>query len=87
MQEIKEKSSAIINRLEVANQALLKKCDPEQLQEDYQISQCQLIAYKKQLDTCKKELDEERNKGQVMQDKIDALNALPAQMNRLTAEV
>ena len=90
MQEMKEKSSAIINRLETANQALLKKCNSqslEQLQEDYQISQSQIIAYKKQLDACKKELEEERNKGQVMQGRIDSLNALQAQVNQLTAEV
>ena len=88
--ELKEKSAMIINRLETANQALLKKCNPqtlEQLQEDYQVSQSQIIAYKKQLDACKKELDEERNKGQMMQGRIDTLNDLQEQIIRLTAEV
>ena len=90
MQEMKEKSSSIINRLETANQALLKKCNSqslEQLQEDYQISQSQIIAYKKQLDACKKELDEEKSKGQMMQGRINALSGLQAQVNQLTAEV
>ena len=90
LQELKEKSSAIINRLETANQALLKKYNSqklEKLEEDYQISQSQIIAYKKQLDACKKELEEERRRGQVMQDRIEALNTLQAQVNKLTAEV
>ena len=90
LQEVKEKSSKIVCRLETANQALVKKCNSqklEQLQEDYQISQSQIIAYKKQLDACKKELDEERNKSQAMQDRIDALNGLQEQMIKLTAEV
>ena len=90
LEELKEKSSAIINRLETANQALVKKCNPqalEQLQEEFQISQSQIIAYKKQLDACKKELEEERNKCQMMQDRIVKLNALQAQISNLTAEV
>ena len=77
LEELKEKST-IINRLETANKTLVK-CNPqtlEQLQEDYQISQSQIILYKKQLDACKKELGEERNKGQMMQGRIDALSAL-----------
>ena len=90
LQELKEKSSAIINRLETANQALLKKCNPqklEKLEEDYQISQSQIIAYKKQLDACKKELEEERRRGQVMQERMDMLNAKQEWMSRLAAEV
>ena len=90
LEELKEKSSAIINRLETANQALVKKCNPqvlEQLQEEFQISQSQIIAYKKQLDACKKELDEERRRGQVMQDRMDMLNTLQTQISNLTAEV
>ena len=84
LEELKEKSSTIINRLETANHELLKKCNSQMLQqEDYQISQSQIIAYKKQLDACKKELEEERRRGLVMQDKIDALN-IQEQMNKLT---
>ena len=55
--------------------------------EDYQISQSQIIAYKKQLDACKKELEEERRKCQVMQDRIDVLNAIQEQATILEAEV
>ena len=90
LQELKEKSSTIINRLETANQALLKKCNPqrlEQLQEDYQISQSQIIAYKKQLDACKKELEEERRRGLMMLDRINRLNAVQEEVHKLTAEV
>ena len=90
LQELKEKSSAIINRLETANQALVKKCNPqtlEQLHEDYQISQSQIIAYKKQLDACKKELEEERRRGQVMQERIYTLNAIQEQATMLQVEV
>ena len=87
LQQLKEKSSTIINRLETANQALLKKCNPqalELLQEDYQISQSQIIAYKKQLDACKKELEEERRRGLMMQYRIDTLNEHQEQMIKLT---
>ena len=59
----------------------------EQLQEDNQIWQSQIIAYKKLLDACKKELEEERRRGQVMQDRIGALNALQEQDAKLKAEV
>ena len=59
----------------------------EQLQEDYQISQSQIIAYKKQLDACKKELNEEKNKGQIMQGMIDSLNDHQEQMIKVTDEV
>ena len=84
LEELKEKSSAIINRLETANHELLKKCNPQILQqEDYRISQSQIIAYKKQLDACKKELEEERRRGHVMQERIDALN-IQEQMSKLT---
>ena len=84
LQELKEKSSLIISRLEAANHNPHKL---EQLQEDFQISQSQIVAYKKQLDACKKELEEERRRGQVMQDRIVALSALQEQIIKLTAEV
>ena len=83
MEELKEKSSVIINRLEIANKTLVKKYKPqalEQLQEDFQISQSQIIAYKKQLDACKKDLEEERRQGQVMQDRIDDLQELTTEV-------
>ena len=83
MEELKEKSSVIINRLEIANKTLVKKYNPqalEQLQEDFQISQSQIIAYKKQLDACKKDLEEERRQGQVMQDRIDDLQELTTEV-------
>ena len=55
----------------------------EQLQEDFQISQSQIIAYKKQLDACKKELDEARRRGLVLQERIDTLNAIEEQVIKL----
>ena len=64
-----------------------KLVEIERLQEEYQISQSQIIAYKKQLDACKNELDEERRRGQVMQDRNDALNAHQEQNIKLKTEV
>ena len=55
----------------------------EQLQEDFQISQSQIIAYKKQLDACKKELDDARRRGLVLQERIDTLNAIEEQVIKL----
>ena len=40
------------------------------LQEDYQVSQSQIIAYKKQLDNRKKEIDEERRRGQQLEAEV-----------------
>ena len=82
LQELKDKSAVIINRLETANKAVANQGTVaakgqqklEQLQEDFQISQSQIVAYKKQLDVCKKELEEERRRGQVLQDNIKSLH-------------
>ena len=49
----------------------------DQLQEDYQISQSQIIAYKKQMDICKKELENEKRKNE----------ELISQLHNLTTEV
>ena len=82
MQELKDNSAAIINRLETANKAIVDQGTVaakgqqklEQLQEDFQISQSQIVAYKKQLDACKKELEEERRRGLVLQESIESLH-------------
>ena len=39
----------------------------QMLQEDYQVSQGQIIAYRKQLDNLRKEIDEERRSGQQLE--------------------
>ena len=41
-----------------------------QILEDFQISQSQIVAYKKQLDSCKKELEEERRRGQQLEAEV-----------------
>ena len=92
MEELKEQSSVIVNRLETEVKDLKTeiknlKAGATVTAEDFQLSQSQIIAYKKQLDACKKELDEERRRGHVMQDRIDALNGFQEQATLLEAEV
>ena len=70
MEELKDQSVVTINRLEAEIQNL-KTCATAS-GEDFQC-QSQIMAYKKQLDACKKELEEER-RSQVMKDKVDILN-------------
>ena len=65
--DLKDQSAAKVNRLKSRIRDLEKeKADRAtvayQLQEDYQISQSQIIAYKKQIDIGKRELEEERKK-------------------------
>ena len=78
MEELKDQSTVIIDRL---------KTEIQSLTEDYQISQSQIIAYKKQLDACKKELEEERRRASQMKQRIDMLNAIQEEVTILTAEV
>ena len=70
-QHIKEKSSDYDMRY-------------QQLEEDYQIAQSQILAYKKQMDICKKDLEEEREKAAQNQSRIDGLNS---QLKLLSTEV
>ena len=89
MEDLKNQAAVMIKRLQTDIQNLKTeiknlKLGESATAEDYQISQSQIIAYKKQLDACKKELDKERSNGQVMQDKIDAVQE---QMIKLTTEV
>ena len=69
--DLNDQSVAEVNRLESRIRELEKeKADKatavnrafQQLQEDYQISQSQIIAYKKQIDIGKRELEEERKR-------------------------
>ena len=57
------------------------------MEEDYMISQSQVLAYKKQVDFCKKELEDESRRAQLLQARIDTLNGLQEEMCRLRAEV
>ena len=94
--DIKDQSAAHVNRLQTRIRELEKEkfngratvaADREkfeQLQEDYQISQSQIIAYKKQMDIGKKELEEVRKKVEVKQLKIDRNNL---QLSLLKTEV
>ena len=56
----------------------------QQLDEDYQIAQSQILAYKSQLNHCKKDLEEERNRAERQQTRIDGLNS---QLRLLNNEV
>ena len=92
MEDLKEKSAVTIKNLKTDIQNL--KSEIQNLKtgatvttEEFQISQSQIIAYKKQLDACKKELEEERRRGHVMQERIDTLNAIQEQATMLEAEV
>ena len=51
------------------NQAVLST-KLAQIEEDYQISRSQVLAYKKQVDFYKRELEDERRRAQVLQEKI-----------------
>ena len=76
MTDFQYQSAAHINRLETRIKELEKENNElkqlnfnridegrlQQLQEDYQISQSQIIAYKKQMDIGKKELEDEKRK-------------------------
>ena len=97
LQNLTEQSAAIINRKETRIAELEKELTQrvtslatadrekfQQLQEDYQISQSQIIAYKKQMDIGKKELEEERKRVEQRQTRIDVLNS---QLSKLTTEV
>ena len=53
----------------------------EQLQEEITTSNSQIAAYKKQLDDCVMELNEWRKRGQVMQNRNDALNGFQEHEN------
>ena len=85
MEEHREQSAVMIKDLRTEIQNL--KTGASATAEDFQISQSQIIAYKKQLDACKKELEEERRRGQVMQERIDTLNAIQEEATLLKAEV
>ena len=102
LQDMKEQSSVSVNRLqarikelETKNKALKQHLSLTadiqqrlaQIEEDYQVSQSQIRAYKKQVDTCKKELEDERRRAQLLQERIDVLNGLQEEMSRLRAEV
>ena len=85
LEAFREKSEVEIHTLQL--ELRKKLVEIEQLHEDYQVSQSQIIAYKKQLDASKKELEEERRRGQVMQDRINALSVLQEQNTKLKAKV
>ena len=100
LSDIKDQSAAHVNRLESRIRELEKEKAGKataadraflQLQEDYQISQSQIIAYKKQMDIGKKELEverkrleEERVEVEKRQSRIDGLNS---QLRLLSTEV
>ena len=68
------------------NQAVLST-KLAQIEEDYQISRSQVLAYKEQIDFHKRELEDERRRAQVLQEKIDTLDGLQEELSRLKAEV
>ena len=84
--DLKDQSAAEVNRLMTRIRELeMEKAGADrafqQLQEDYQISQSQIVAYKKQMDIGKKELEwerrkveEERMEVEQKQTSIDGLN-------------
>ena len=79
----KEESAIKMNRLQLELNETKEKLvatdshiEIQHLREEIAIIFSQTEAYKKQLDACKKELDEERERGQVMQDRIETLDAL-----------
>ena len=76
LNETKEKSGATDSYKEI-----------EQLQEEIMTSNSQIAAYEKQLDDYEMELNEWRRRGQVMQDRIDALDALQEQYTKPIIEV
>ena len=89
-----QQSLLIINRLERELNETKEKLgatdsykEIEQLQEKIMTSNSQIAAYEKQLDDCEMELNEWRRRGQVMQDRIDALNALQEQYTKPIIEV
>ena len=85
MEDLREQSTVTIMDLKTEIKNL--KTGASATAEDFQISQSQIVAYKKQLDACKKELEEKRRRGLVMQDRIDTLNATQDEANILKAEV
>ena len=91
-----EMTAAEVNRL----QAKIRELDREkattmdrsqQLQEDYQISQSQIIAYKKQMDISKKELEEEKKKVEEEKKRVEekqlSIDGLNSQLRLLSHEV
>ena len=106
MESIREQSAVVVNRLETTIRELEKEnknltqragvanTDKErfhQLQEDYQISQSQIIAYKKQMDIGKRELEEERKKVEqklkIIEQKQTSIDGLNNQLRLLSNEV
>ena len=89
---MKERTTVVINRLEFRNNELeqmqaVSSTQLAQVMEDHQITASQVLAYKKQVDSCKRELEDERRRAQLLQERIDALNGLQEEMSRLRAEV
>ena len=107
LQDHRDQSAAIMNRLESRNSELEKenkeltqratglaaadKQKFQQLQENYQISQSQIIAYKKQMDIGKKELEEERKKVEEERKEVEQrqaiIDALKSQLKLFSTEV
>ena len=99
MTDIKDQSAVEVNRLQTRIRELEEKAGKttevdrafHQLQEDYQISQSQIIAYKKQMDIGKKELEEERKKVEqnqsIIQQKQSKIDGLNSQLRLLSTEV
>ena len=75
----REVSAIKINRLQFELNETKKKLVATDSHKEIEQLQEEIVAYKKQLDACKEELDEERRRGQVMQDRIEVLDALQEQ--------
>ena len=73
------------NKLEM-HQAVLST-QLAQIKEDCQVSRSQVLSYKKQVDFYKRELEDERKRAQVLQERIDTLDGLQEELSRLKAEV
>ena len=58
-----------------------------QTEEDCQVSRSQVLAYKKQVDFYKRELEDERRRAQVLLEKIDTLDGLQEELSRQKTEV
>ena len=111
LKNLTEQSATVINiketrirELEKENKELTQRttglatAEFQQLQEDYQISQSQIIAYKKQMDIGKKELEWERRKVEeermevekkkaTIEQKQSRIDGLNSQLRLLSTEV
>ena len=57
------------------------------IEEDCQVSRSQELAYKKQVDFYKRELEDERRRAQVLLERIDTLDGLQEELSKQRAEV